>query len=38
MGSEGYLINEFLVQRTNRRDDEYGGEESHASREAGREN
>ncbi len=25
MGSEGYLINEFLVERTNRRADEWGG-------------
>lgn len=25
MGSEGYLINQFLVSRTNRRDDEWGG-------------
>ncbi len=25
MGSEGYLINEFLVARTNRRDDAWGG-------------
>jgi len=25
MGSEGYLINQFLVARTNRRDDEWGG-------------
>jgi 2,4-dienoyl-CoA reductase (NADPH2) len=25
MGSEGYLINEFLAERTNRRDDEWGG-------------
>ncbi|MDO4223709.1 MAG: FAD-dependent oxidoreductase [Acinetobacter sp.] len=25
MGSEGYLINEFLVQRTNHRQDEWGG-------------
>jgi 2,4-dienoyl-CoA reductase (NADPH2) len=25
MGSEGYFINEFLVQETNRRDDEWGG-------------
>ena len=25
MGSEGYLINEFIAQRTNRRDDEWGG-------------
>ncbi|MEB0138993.1 MULTISPECIES: NADPH-dependent 2,4-dienoyl-CoA reductase [unclassified Undibacterium] len=26
MGSEGYLINEFIAQRTNQRDDEWGGE------------
>ena len=26
MGSEGYLINQFLVKRTNQRDDEWGGE------------
>ena len=25
MGSEGYLINQFLAKRTNRRDDEWGG-------------
>eukprot|EP01091_Cochliopodium_minus_P010522 TRINITY_DN2800_c1_g1_i1.p1 TRINITY_DN2800_c1_g1~~TRINITY_DN2800_c1_g1_i1.p1 ORF type:complete len:666 (-),score=190.41 TRINITY_DN2800_c1_g1_i1:73-2070(-) len=25
MGSEGYLINEFLVNKTNKRTDEYGG-------------
>lgn len=25
MGSEGYLINQFLCQRTNQRDDEWGG-------------
>ncbi|HZT51833.1 MAG TPA: NADPH-dependent 2,4-dienoyl-CoA reductase [Stellaceae bacterium] len=25
MGSEGYLINEFVAPRTNRRDDDYGG-------------
>jgi 2,4-dienoyl-CoA reductase (NADPH2) len=25
MGSEGYLINQFLSQRTNQRDDEWGG-------------
>ncbi len=26
MGSEGYLINEFLVTKTNKRDDQWGGE------------
>ena len=26
MASEGYLLNEFLVKRTNHRDDEWGGE------------
>ena len=30
MGSEGYLINEFLVQHTNQRNDEWGG--SYANR------
>ena len=25
MGSEGYLINQFIAQRTNRRDDDWGG-------------
>ena len=25
MGSEGYLINQFLVEHTNDREDEYGG-------------
>ncbi len=25
MGSEGYLINEFIAAQTNQRDDEYGG-------------
>ncbi|MDI5303764.1 NADPH-dependent 2,4-dienoyl-CoA reductase, partial [Salmonella enterica subsp. enterica serovar Anatum] len=28
MGSEGYLINEFLTRRTNHRDDEWGGGET----------
>jgi len=27
MGSEGYLINQFLVKKTNLRSDEYGGED-----------
>ena len=26
MGSEGYLINQFLVARTNQRNNEYGGD------------
>ncbi|GAA3924467.1 NADPH-dependent 2,4-dienoyl-CoA reductase [Litoribacillus peritrichatus] len=26
MGSEGYFLNQFLAQRTNQRDDEFGGE------------
>ncbi|WP_261815532.1 NADPH-dependent 2,4-dienoyl-CoA reductase [Vibrio gallicus] len=26
MGSEGYLINQFICQRTNQRDDEWGGD------------
>ena len=26
MGSEGYLINQFIVRKTNRREDEWGGE------------
>jgi 2,4-dienoyl-CoA reductase (NADPH2) len=26
MGSEGYLINQFLVERTNQRDDDWGGD------------
>jgi 2,4-dienoyl-CoA reductase (NADPH2) len=26
MGSEGYLLNQFIVTRTNKRDDEWGGE------------
>ena len=30
MGSEGYLINQFLVEHTNNRQDEYGG--SHENR------
>ncbi len=32
MGSEGYLINEFLVEHTNRRTDEYGGSYSNRMR------
>lgn len=32
MGSEGYLINEFLAQRTNQRDDEWGGDFTNRSR------
>jgi len=32
MGSEGYLINQFLVQRTNKRDDEWGGSFANRSR------
>jgi len=27
MGSEGYLINQFLVRKTNQRNDDYGGED-----------
>jgi len=27
MGSEGYLINQFLVKHTNKRNDEYGGDD-----------
>ena len=27
MGSEGYLINQFLVKKTNRRNDAYGGDD-----------
>lgn len=30
MGSEGYLINQFITKRTNHRDDEWGG--SYANR------
>ena len=26
MGSEGYLINQFLAARTNQRDDDWGGD------------
>ena len=32
MGSEGYLINQFLVSRTNRRTDEWGGDFTHRMR------
>ncbi|WP_409160335.1 FAD-dependent oxidoreductase [Pectobacterium sp. B2J-2] len=32
MGSEGYLINQFLVTHTNRRDDKWGGDFQHRSR------
>ena len=32
MGSEGYLINEFLVTRTNKRTDEWGGDYSNRMR------
>ena len=32
MGSEGYLINQFLVQRTNKRTDEWGGSYKNRSR------
>lgn len=32
MGSEGYLINQFICQRTNRRKDEWGGEFSNRIR------
>lgn len=32
MGSEGYLINEFLAERTNQRDDEWGGDWSRRMR------
>jgi 2,4-dienoyl-CoA reductase (NADPH2) len=32
MGSEGYLINQFLSLATNQRDDEWGGEYSHRMR------
>ncbi|SFN23280.1 2,4-dienoyl-CoA reductase (NADPH2) [Izhakiella capsodis] len=32
MGSEGYLINQFLVERTNQRNDAWGGDESRRRR------
>ncbi len=32
MGSEGYLINEFIAARTNRRQDEWGGDFEHRCR------
>lgn len=32
MGSEGYLINQFVVPKTNLRDDEWGGEFEHRIR------
>ncbi len=32
MGSEGYLINQFLTARTNQRDDEWGGDFTHRMR------
>lgn len=32
MGSEGYLINQFLTQRTNQRNDEWGGDFAHRMR------
>ena len=32
MGSEGYLINQFLVSRTNHRTDEWGGDFTHRMR------
>ena len=32
MGSEGYLINQFIAAPTNRRDDEWGGDYSHRIR------
>ena len=32
MASEGYLINQFLVARTNQRDDEWGGDEHRRQR------
>ena len=32
MGSEGYLINQFIAERTNKRTDEYGGSYSNRMR------
>lgn len=32
MGSEGYFLNQFLAERTNRRDDEWGGSPAHRRR------
>ena len=32
MGSEGYLLNQFIATRTNKRDDEWGGEYEHRIR------
>ncbi|NNF47036.1 MAG: NADPH-dependent 2,4-dienoyl-CoA reductase, partial [Desulfofustis sp.] len=32
MGSEGYLINQFIVEKTNRRSDRWGGDFAHRSR------
>ena len=32
MGSEGYLINQFIVRHTNRREDEWGGSYAHRMR------
>lgn len=29
MGSEGYLINQFIAQRTNKREDKWGGSFAH---------
>ena len=36
MGSEGYLINQFLVSQTNKRTDECGRSYEHRSRPADR--
>lgn len=32
MGSEGYLINQFLVERTNQRHDDWGGNQQNRRR------